>query len=282
MYKIIVTGAQGFIGRHLVQALNKAGYEVFEADVNDGDIEEESTWLRFPDAEVVIQLAGKSFVPDSWINPFSFIKCNLLGVVHALDYCKKHHAKLIFLSSYIYGDPETLPILETNYLKATNPYALSKKMAEEVCEFYHKCFGINVTILRPFNVYGPGQPTIFLVPSIINQVIAGKEIKVKDLEPKRDYIYISDLVDAIIRAIIPSKGFNILNIGSGKSYSVAELIRIIQEIKNSELKVVSANERRTNEVMETVADISRAFKVIGWEPKIELKIGIQLICDSLK
>ena len=280
MTRIILTGASGFIGKHLAPALRKSGHEVFEASSRSGDIAERSTWIKFPKAELVINLAGKTYVPDSWSDPTSFLKCNLLGTIEALNYCKTHNARLIFLSSYLYGNPKSLPILETAALHATNPYALSKKLAEEACQFYYDSFGINVTILRPFNVYGPGQPAFFLIPSIIHQAHGETEIKVQDLEPKRDYIFISDLIDAILKATKPLKGINIFNIGSGKSYSVADVIHIIQKIKQTNLKVFSYTRRRTNEVMDTVADTTHAYKIIGWQPIIDLETGLRITCNA--
>jgi len=281
MSSILLTGANGFVGKHLAPALRLMGHEVFEANSRSGDIEEESTWSKFPAADVVINLAGKTFVPDSWADPKSFIKCNLLGTIEALNYCKRHNARMIFLSSYLYGNPKSLPIPENATLIATNPYALSKKLAEEACQFYSDSFGIDVTILRPFNVYGPDQSSIFLIPSIIRQVLAGTEIKVQDLEPRRDYIFISDLVDAIIKAVRPLKGVNIFNIGTSKSYSVAEVIQVIQNIYKTDLLIVSHSERRTNEIMNTVADISYASKKLGWQPKIDLETGLQIICNPV-
>lgn len=281
MSRIILTGATGFIGKHLVPALRLIGHEVFEANSKSGDVAEESTWSKFPPADIVINLAGKTFVPDSWVDPKAFIKCNLLGTIEALNYCKKHNARVIFLSSYLYGNPKSLPISETASLHASNPYALSKKLAEEACQFYSDSFGIDVTILRPFNVYGPGQPAVFLIPSIIRQVLVGTEIKVQDLEPKRDYIFISDLVDAIIKAVRPLKGVNIFNIGSGKSHSVANVIQIIQDIEQTNLKVVSCAQRRTNEVMDTVADITQAYRILDWHPIIDLETGLQIICNGI-
>lgn len=275
MAKILVTGASGFIGRHLVPKLCGAGHEVVEANGGSGDIADESTWLKFPHAEVVVHLAGKSFVPDSWADPATFIKCNLLGTVAGLNYCKKHNARLVFLSSYLYGSPVTLPIPETTALVANNPYALSKKLAEEACQFYSNNFGMNITILRPFNVYGPDQPENFLIPSIIRQVNAGEAIQVKDLEPKRDYVYISDLTEAIIKAAELRQGINIFNIGSGVSHSVEEIINIIQDIKRTNLLIYSVAERRQKEIMNTVADITAAKLDLGWEPQYSIVQGLQ-------
>ena len=276
MNKIIVTGANGFIGRNLAPQLCNAGYKVFSVDIESGDVTEDSTWLKFPQAEVVIHLAGKTFVPDSWAEPAAFIKCNLLGTVAALNYCIKHHARLILLSSYMYGNPEVLPIPETAPLVANNPYALSKKLAEETCQFYSDCFvDINITILRPFNVYGPEQPENFLIPSIIHQVNTGQIIQVKDLEPKRDYVYVGDVVQAIIKAVHGPQRFNVFNIGSGTSYSVGELIKIIQSLKGTNLSVQSSSERRKDEIMDTVADITLARKQLGWMPQFTLHQGLQ-------
>lgn len=280
MSKILVTGSTGFIGKHLVRGLRDAGYEIIEANSLSGDIAEESTWIKFPKTDVVIHLAGKSFVPASWTDPGSFISCNLMGTVAALNYCKRHDSRLIFISSYLYGNPLKLPIPETATLNPTNPYALSKKLAEEACKFYSDSLGINITILRPFNVYGPGQDENFLVPSILRQVALGKCIEVKDLEPKRDYIYINDLVDAILKAVSYQNNFGIFNIGSGKSHSVQELIQIIQDIYGTELPVHSGVERRKDEIMDTVADITLANVQLQWEPKWSLERGIRQMLNS--
>lgn len=280
MAKILVTGATGFIGTHLVLKLRQVGHEVIEANSQSGDIADESTWSGFPQTEVVVHLAAKTFVPDSWVDPAAFIKCNLLGTVAALNYCKKHNARLVFLSSYLYGNPQLLPIPENAPLVAMNPYALSKKLAEEVCHFYAASFGINITIFRPFNIYGPGQPDNFLIPSIIRQLSENKVIQVKDLNPKRDYVYITDLVDAIIKAIDKTSGLNIFNIGSGKSYSVAELIQILQDIKKTNLHVISTEDKRRDEIMDCVADITRANRHLGWKPAYSLTKGLESLLNT--
>lgn len=275
MTKILVTGASGFIGKHLVPELYSAGYEVIELNSGTGDISDESTWLMLPQVEVVIHLAGKSFVPDSWSNPSAFIKCNLMGTIFALDYCKRNKARLVFISSYLYGNPEVLPIPETAPLTASNPYGFSKKLAEEACQFYSDKFDVNIVILRPFNVYGPGQPLDFLIPSIIQQVIIGGDVRVKDIEPKRDYVYVSDLVQAILKAIHWKGKFHIFNIGSGVSYSVENLIQMIQEIKKTSIPVNSSGERRKNEIMNTIADITEAKMQLDWAPQWSLVEGLK-------
>jgi nucleoside-diphosphate-sugar epimerase len=274
MNRILVTGASGFIGKHLIPRLRGIGHEVIENNSQSGDVWKEATWSRIPRADVVVHLAGKTFVPDSWRDPGAFVKCNLLGTVAALNYCRMHKARMIFLSSYLYGNPQSLPIPETAPLVANNPYALSKKLAEEACRFYAHSFDIEIAILRPFNVYGPGQSEDFLIPCIIRQVVDGKEIKVRSLTPKRDYVHVSDLVEAIIKCVAVKQRLSIFNIGTGKSHSVGELIQIIQGIKKTNLTVISSGEERQDEIMDTVADVSLARSALGWQPRWSLGRGI--------
>ena len=279
MAKILVTGASGFIGKNLVPRLRTCQHNVIEVNSSDGDVSDSCTWLNFQRADILIHLAGSTFVPDSWKDPNTFLKTNLHGTLCALDYCRQHGSRFIYLSSYLYGNPSKLPIDESAPLFASNPYALSKKMAEEVCKFYADHYGVKIAILRPFNVYGLGQSEQFLIPSLINQVCAGNTICVKDLEPRRDYVYIDDLVDAIIKAIDVDFDFDIFNIGTGVSYSVADLIDIIQNIKGTSLDVISDCERRTGEIMDTQADISKALNILGWKPKNSLLVGLQKLAS---
>lgn len=275
MTKILVTGASGFIGKNLISKLRTSECEITEVSSTEGDIADKSTWSNFESAEVLIHLAGDTFVPDSWNKPERFMKTNFLGTVCALDYCRHHNARLVYLSSYLYGNPIKLPISESAPLVANNPYALSKKLAEEVCKFYSDFYGVKITIFRPFNVYGRGQSEQFLIPSIINQARTGKIIRVKDLEPKRDYIHIEDLVDAIIKAVAMPLEFDVFNIGVGVSYSAAELIDIIQNIMGTSLDVQVAGEKRIGEIMDTQADITRALEILDWTPKFSLRTGLE-------
>ena len=282
MIKILVTGASGFIGKNLISKLRTSECEITEVSSTEGDVADKSTWSNFESADVLIHLAGSAFVPDSWNNPERFMKTNFLGTVCALDYCRHHNTRLVYLSSYLYGNPIKLPISESASLAANNPYALSKKLAEEVCKFYSDFYGVKVTILRPFNVFGPGQSEQFLIPSIINQARAGNVIRVKDLQPKRDYIYIEDLVDVIIKAIATPLDFDVFNIGTRVSYSVTELIDIIQHIMGTRLEVQTAGEKRIGEIMDMQADITKVFDVLGWTPKYSLIDGLKQMIVNKK
>lgn len=281
MSRVLVTGASGFIGRHLVPRLAAEGHVTIEVHRASGDVSEPATWKGFPAADVVVHLAARSFVPDSWEAPGVFLRTNLSGTVEALEYCRAHGARLVFPSSYLYGDAVRQPISESSALVAKNPYALSKKLAEEACQFFAGQFGVGVTILRPFNIYGPGQSETFLVPTIINQLTNRHEVRVRDLDPRRDYVYVLDVVDAIVRAVAHERGCGVLNIGSGTSHSVADLIRTIQEVWGTDLPVRSDGVRRKGEVMDTVADVSRAEALLGWKPRFTLRQGLEALNAAL-
>ena len=274
MTDIMVTGANGFIGQKLIENLKHSDYSVYGAGSSNGDISLPETWEQFPETSVLVHLAAKSFVPDSWKDPVAYLQNNCFGTSYALEYCKRYRAKLIFLSSYMYGDPLSLPISEDAPVYVNNPYALSKSLAEQVCRFYSENFRVQSYILRPFNVYGHGQAESFLIPTIISQVRAGNVIRVADLRPSRDYVYIKDLVNAITSTISYNGKCHIFNIGSGVSYSVEELIQMVQLILNTSLPVINADIRRPGEIMDTVANISAAKAELGWVPKFNLKDGL--------
>jgi nucleoside-diphosphate-sugar epimerase len=278
--RIVITGSKGFVGNLLVEKLaaNK-DIEIVEVDFVLGhDISNAETLNSVGEFDVMVHLAAKSFVPDSFINPQSFYQTNVMGTINVLELCRKYEAKMIFASSYVYGAPEYLPIDEKHPLKAFNPYAQSKLIGEELCRAYHRDFGINSIILRPFNIYGPGQPKHFLISSIIHQYKTG-EIKLMDPKPRRDFVYVEDVVDAYMKAInIDIEGVDVVNIGSGVSTSIEEITSIVTQNSNS--KVSFSGKKRKNEVLETIADISKAIKILQWEPYHDISSGIDRIMNS--
>jgi nucleoside-diphosphate-sugar epimerase len=278
---VIVTGATGFIGKALCKQLEKQNYNVIPVSTLDGDIANTSILAKYHGNNVihVFHLAGLTFVPASWEKPDEFIKTNVLGTTSVLEFCRLNNAGMTLVSAYLYGADVINPISEDTVPAPNNPYALSKKMAEDVCKFYAEYYHVNCSILRPFNVYGTGQGEHFLIPSIISQIKEGNEVKVKDLEPKRDYIHINDLVECLSQTI-RLKGFAILNVGSGKSYSVKEVIDLLMKVCGVNLPIHSENNVRRNEISDTIANISRANLILGWQPKINLEQGLRLILDQ--
>ena len=275
MAKVLVTGAKGFIAAHLIPQLRAEGHEVVEIHRERGDLSRMESWAELPRTDTVVHLAGRSFVPESWGDPAGYLAANVMGTAAALDYCRKTGAGLVYLSSYMYGNPDRLPIPESAPIRVNNPYALSKKLAEDVAGFYADRFQVNVSILRLFNVYGIGQGDRFLIPSVIRQVRSGQPIRVKDLGPRRDYVYVADVVRAIAKAVTVGRGLSICNIGFGTSHSVEEMIREVQEAWHTDLPVVDEGERRPDEIMDTVADIREARRLLGWEPAFGLREGLR-------
>ncbi|MFN7821700.1 MAG: NAD-dependent epimerase/dehydratase family protein, partial [Bacteroidota bacterium] len=230
MPDVLITGASGFVGRQLTARLREEKHQVTELTHAAGNVADAATWASIPPHSFVFHLASRTFVPDSWKDPAAFIHTNAIGTLQALEYCRKHGASLIYVSSYLYGNPHTLPISENAPLFTPNPYALSKKNAEDFCVFYHQCYGVNVTILRPFNIYGEGQSNQFLIPQLVEQAVYEQAFHVKDLEPRRDYLHLDDFIRALV-ATRSLSGLHIINLGSGKSHSVQEIIQTICQLE---------------------------------------------------
>lgn len=275
MVDAIVTGAGGFLGKRLVERLRRDGVDVLALDRRNGDISEEGMWQELPSARTLFHLAGRTFVPDSWTQGPSFMAANVLGTQHALNWCKRHKAKLVFASAYVYGVPERLPIQESDSVRPNNPYALSKHLAEQLCEFAATHEQIPVMVLRLFNIYGAGQRPEFLIPTLLDRIRAKQDIQVMDLSPRRDYVFVDDVLSAFAKAMDVPEGYHCINIGSGRSYSVQEIIDILQEAAGTALPVVSSCAVRRNEIPDVRADITRARAVLGWRPEWDLPAGIR-------
>ena len=262
--KILVTGYSGFIGSYLTDRLASSNHELILCDLTNGiDIADWEAVKDFRKMDLIIHLANLSFVPASFADPRKFYYVNYLSTLNMLELCRLNNARLIFFSSYTYGTPEYLPIDERHPVKAYNPYAQTKLICESLCEGYHRDFQIPITIFRPFNIYGTGQNPDFLIPTLVNQARTGK-ITIKDDRPKRDYIHVLDIVRAVLTTInkeITKPGLDVYNLGSGKSYSVKEVIDIIRRIFDKPIEYRCTGETRPNEVMNTVADISKIKRI---------------------
>jgi nucleoside-diphosphate-sugar epimerase len=273
--KIILTGSSGFAGSHLLSKLIDLGYQVTELDILKGiDI---TDWNQISDIkgiEHIIHLAARTFVPDSYLNPREFYQVNVTGTLNMLELARINHSKFIYASSYVYGEPDYIPIDEKHQLKAFNPYAGSKIIAEQLAYEYYRNYGLPVIVLRPFNLYGPGQNKNFLIPQIIEQ--AGKgEIILNDPDPKRDFLFIDDMTEAYVKCLgLNNSSFEVFNLGTGISYSVLEVAeKIINSFKNN-ISLKFKGIKRKDEVMDTVADITKARRVLNWFPEVGFEEGI--------
>lgn len=280
--KILVTGYSGFIGSYLIRRLHDLHAELILCDLQNGiNI---CNWNEVKDLkgfDIIIHLANLSFVPASFRDPKKFYEVNYLGTLNMLELCRLNKARMIYFSSYMYGNPQYQPIDEQHRIEAYNPYAQTKVICESLCEGYNRDFQVPVTVFRPFNIYGKGQNPDFLIPTIINQAKTGK-IVIKDDRPKRDYIHVTDIVEAVILALQTPNlqpTLQTYNLGTGESHSVKEIIEIVRTLSEHEVDYECTREIRPNEVLDTVADITKIKKELLWTPKISLIEGIKSMMD---
>lgn len=282
MKRIYITGANGFIAKHLIQHLKADGnYELVKVSKADGDISDID--LNFQHIDHVIHLAGLASVPESWTATKQYYKTNLMGTINVLEAARKYNTPAIILSSYMYGIPDYIPINEEHPVRAVNPYGHSKILVENLCKFYIEMHNLLISVIRPFNVYGPGQKTAFLIPELIAKVkdASDPHLLINDLTPKRDYLYVSDLTDLIIKIINkPQQGF--YNAGSGKSHSVEQIAEIILKLANSSKSIVEEKKTRKNEINNVVADITKATETFSWKPKIDIEAGLKMCINEFE
>ena len=277
---ILVTGADGFIGRHLVPALAAQGHRVERHTRQNGDIVHAS--LSYAGVTHVFHLAARTFVPESWTHPFAFYETNVLGTVNVLEFCRRHRASLTLVSSYVYGAPQQLPVPELHPLQAFNPYAHSKILAEEAASYYSKQFGIRVAIVRPFNVYGPGQGERFLIPSLIQQALSPtcNTIAIQDPRPRRDYLYVTDFIGLLLK-LLEHRPSDTYNAGSGVSVSIQQLVDLINSLLSVNKSISSTGMPRQEEILDVAADVRKAWEQLHWNPSTSLEAGLRRMIDTM-
>lgn len=283
MKQLLVTGANGFIGRALAENLQTQSYGVFRSG-GEHDITLPDWAKQFDNLGIdhVFHLAGRTFVPDSWKRPGDFYHVNVMGTQNVLDFCRGRKIGMTYVSAYLYGQPARLPIKESDAIEPNNPYAHSKHLAEQLCAFYAAHFSVPVTIIRPFNVFGAGQDEKFLIPFIIRQALGSDSIVVKDLEPKRDYVYLEDLVGAIALSMEKAGGFQVYNVGAGYSLSVREIIEEVLAVLGTRKEYRSEGQVRINEINDVYADIAEIKNRVGWTPKFSFRDGLVAVIEDMR
>ena len=272
---ILITGATGFIGKHLIKKIPNYNIAVDHNGKNI-DLRIRSKVLKIKRADIVIHLAGKIPSKKNYSENI-FFEHNVLGTLNILEYCvKKKIKKMIFVSSYVYGIPKKNPINENHLVKPHNIYAKSKVLSEELCKIYSEKYQIQIIILRPFNIYGNLQKDNSLISNIIKSIKNNNQITIFNKNNKRDYLFIDDLIDAIIKLIDYKCEFEIFNIGSGKSYSFENVIKLFE--KNTKKKIKRKYEKsKINNISKIQADINKIKKEIDWDPKYSLVEGLEKI-----
>jgi GDP-4-dehydro-6-deoxy-D-mannose reductase len=272
---ILITGASGFIGNHLIKKIPKYSTPI-EKNGKKIDLREKEKVLKLKKVNTVIHLAGKTPYSKELSNNELF-EHNILGTLNILEYCvSKKVEKLIFVSSYIYGNSKNNPINEKHIVHPHNTYTKSKYLAEELCKDYAKKFGIKVIILRPFNLFGNLQKKGFLISNIVEAIKNNSSISITNKNNKRDYLLIDDFIDVILKMIDFDCKLEIFNIGSGKSYSFEKIIQLFERKSGKTIKRKN-KVSKDNNISKIQADISKITKKTGWYPKYNFEEGVEKI-----
>ncbi|MCM8807797.1 MAG: SDR family NAD(P)-dependent oxidoreductase [Candidatus Omnitrophica bacterium] len=290
--RVLVTGGAGFIGSKLVEKLVELGYDVTIVDnfssgsrknltqvkdkikIAEMDITSNEVCNFIKDKDVIFHLAA---VPDPRLcdeHIEETFKSNVDGTFNILFSSLKNGVKkVIFMSSaHLYGEPQYLPIDENHPITVYNYYTLSKRIGEVLCDFFIRKFNLNVIYFRLFNAFGPRQRPNFFIPSIITQALKNKKIEIWSDKPTRDFIYIDDVVEALIKAIDSDFVGGPINLGYGREIRVGNIARLIASQLNVELCVLN---KEVTGPLRMLCDNTKAKKVLGWEPKVDFEEGLR-------
>ena len=297
--RILVTGGAGFIGSEVVSQLIKKNAMVTVLDnfssgkkqllpkkknlkIIKGDITDEKVISRaVKDQEFVIHLAALPFIPDSFYYPADFFNVNTTGSVNLLwkSIQSKTVTRFIHIStSEVYGTAQHTPMDENHPTVPHSTYAVSKLAGDRVAFTLHKEHGFPVVIIRPFNSYGPQYTQPYIIPEIMNQLLIGKkELTLGNIDATRDFTYVSDTADAIIRSLDSKKAIGeIINVGSGNEISIRDLAFKISKIAKKKIKIIYDESReRQFDVNRLICNNKKASKLLGWKPKINMDQGLK-------
>jgi len=308
---VLITGACGFIGSHLTEQCVELGFNVrafdrynpnnnwgwlehssFKNDIEVvlGDIRDyDSVNNAMKGCNTVFHLAALIGIPYSYISPLAYIRTNVEGAYNVLQSARALGVEhiLITSTSETYGTAQRVPIDEDHPIIAQSPYAASKIGADQLAISYHRSFGLPVKIVRPFNVFGPRQSARAVIPSIISQLLDGKEkVRLGNLTPTRDFTFVKDTVSGFIE-IDRSDGLlgKITNIGMNEEISISDLIKLIARIMGKQIEVETENTRKrpqSSEVERLMCNNSRLLEFTSWEPRYTLTTGLTETVDWMK
>jgi len=276
--KALVTGAAGFIGSHLVEELVRAG------DVTDAFSVDKAVAGR----DVVFHLAALIGIPYSYAAPASYVSTNVNGTLNVLEASRRHSVSRVVhtSTSETYGTAQYVPIDEKHPLVGQSPYSASKIGADKMAESFWLSFETPVTIVRPFNTYGPRQSMRAIIPTIIVQALLNGKLKLGNLDPVRDLTFVSDTARGFIAAAKSDKTLGeTLNLGVGEGPSIGELVEKISKLLGCDLPVTQDKQRvrpSGSEVTRLISDNSKALKLMDWSPSVDLDTGLQRVIEYIK
>lgn len=304
--EVLITGAGGFIGSHLVETLHRLGADVtafvhynsrndwgmIESIPNEtknnlkiimGDITDTFAVKRaLEDREIVFHLAALIGIPYSYEAPESYININIKGTLNVLQACLDSGIeKIVHTStSEVYGSAQYTPIDEKHPLQGQSPYSASKIGADKIAESYYYSFDLPVATIRPFNTFGPRQSARAVIPTIITQALTSNSINLGSLTPVRDLTYVTDTVNGFIKIAESDKTIgNTINVGSGFGVTIGELAEKIRDIVNPGALICCDHNRIRpdgSEVMKLICDNTLASQLTGWKPSVTLDDGLAL------
>lgn len=301
--RVLVTGAGGFIGSHLVEtllslkanvscfvrytSLNRWGFlegidkkgklTVTAADLKDSDAVRKAV----KDNEIIFHLGAAISIPHSYDFPREHLQTNIIGTFNLLQASREFNVKKFVhvSSSEVYGTALDIPIKESHPLQGQSPYSASKIAAEKLAESFFLSYGLPVAIARPFNTYGPRQSARAIIPTIITQALSNKKVVIGSTKPTRDFNYVQDTVEGLIKiAEADNSTGEVINLGSGKEISIEQLAKKILSLIGKDVAIVQDKERfrpDNSEVMRLLADSTKAKNLLKWEPKVNLEQGLK-------
>jgi dTDP-glucose 4,6-dehydratase len=310
--RVLVTGAGGFIGSHLVDELLSKGAEVTafvhynarndwgmlegrydrttpHLEVIAGDVTD-SLFVKkaVSEKEYVFHLAALIGIPYSYVAPESYINTNVKGTLNVMQACLDADVERVVhtSTSEVYGTAQYTPIDEKHPLQGQSPYSASKIGADKIAESFHCSFDLPVTTIRPFNTYGPRQSTRAVIPTIITQALTSDTIKLGSLTPVRDLTYVADTAQGFIKLAESKKTVGTtVNTGSGRGVTIGELAELIIRQVNPDASIICEKERvrpEKSEVMQLLCDNRCARDLAGWRPKYTIEDGLSLTIDWMR
>ena len=310
--KILVTGAGGFIGSHLTESLVKLGAQVrafvrynsrndrgyldtLPADVKSaleiyvGDLKDPSAVRNAVRGnDLVFHLGALIAIPYSYINPMDFVQTNLVGTANVLNACLESKVeRLIHTStSEVYGTLHYAPIDEAHPISGKSPYAASKIGADQLALSYYCSFGLRVTVIRPFNTYGPRQSLRAIIPTVITQALNSDQIHLGALHPTRDFNYVTDTVNGFLKAVSVERSIGeVINLGTGREISILQLCEIVRQLVGHELPIHEEKRRMrpaASEVERLICNNLKARQMLEWQPRVTLEDGLQKTIEWIK
>ena len=305
---VLVTGADGFIGSHLVEMLDSKGYQVRalsqynsfnnwgwlevinckdKINILTGDIRDPHYCKNImKDVDIVFHLAALIAIPYSYIAPSGYVDTNISGTLNICQAAKENgNIRVIHTStSEVYGTAQYVPIDEKHPLQPQSPYSASKIAADAMAMSFFHAFELPVTIVRPFNTYGPRQSARAVIPTIITQIANGaKEIKLGDTSPTRDFNYVEDICRGFLAIATNDQTIGeTINIGSNSEISIGSTLELIKELMKSDIRLVTDKERlrpEKSEVFRLCSDNTKIQQLTGFKPQIDIREGLQRTID---